>query len=171
MLFAIVARPFHTACATARLDIYVFNVGQADPQLIVFPSGYSILVDAGETSTRLMNCKAIAERVNSIIGKPYVDVGVVTHLHLDHVGYAGKNGFFLMEKAGISFGKLVDRNSGVLKTPGEVQRARGHQLERRLDDGLDGDPVGLLRGELGRLEQGVRGAGDCKAVPADHHAA
>ena len=100
------------------LDTYVFNVGQADPQLIVFPSGDSILVDSGETSTGSMNCKAIAEWVISILGKPYVDVGDVTHLHMDHVGYAGKNGFYhLMEKAGISFGKLVDRNSGVLKTP------------------------------------------------------
>ena len=100
------------------LDTYVFNVGQADSQLIVFSSRDCILVDAGETSTDSMNCKAIAERVISIFGKPYVDVGVVTHLHANHVGYAGNNGFYhLMEKAGISFGKLVDRNSGVPKTP------------------------------------------------------
>ena len=118
MLFAIVATLFHTTCATAGLDIYVFNVGQADSQLIVFPSGYSIIVDAGETSTGSMNCIAIAERIISIIWKPYVDVGVVTHLHIDHVGYAGKNDFYrLMANAWIRFGKLVDRNSGVSKTP------------------------------------------------------
>ena len=96
LLFAIVATLFHRACATAGLDIYVFNVGQADSQLIVFPSGYNILVNAGETSTRSMNCKAIVERIISIFGKPYVDVGDIMHLHIDHVGYAGKNGLYYL---------------------------------------------------------------------------
>ena len=65
-----------------------------------------------------MKCKAIAVRILSTLANPYVDVGVVTNLNTNHVGYAGKNGFYhLMEKAGIRFGKLVDRNSGVPKTP------------------------------------------------------
>ena len=68
MLFAIVATLLHRTCATAGLDIYVFNVGQADSQLIVFPSGDSILVDAGETSTGSMNCKAIADGSSRSLG-------------------------------------------------------------------------------------------------------
>ena len=47
MHFAKVATLFHRTCATAGLDIYVFNVGQADSQLIVFPSGDSTLSTRG----------------------------------------------------------------------------------------------------------------------------
>ncbi|ELP91328.1 hypothetical protein EIN_153550, partial [Entamoeba invadens IP1] len=82
--------------SSAQLDIHIFNVGQADSQLIVFPSGYSILIDAGETSSGSMNCKKIAERVKSILGHTRVDVGVVTHLHQDHVGVPYKSGFWYL---------------------------------------------------------------------------
>jgi len=99
------------------LDIHVFDVGQADSQLIVFPSGYSILIDAGETSTGSKRCKDIAEKIISILGKSYVDVAVLTHLHADHLGYPYKSGFwYLLETAGIKFGKFIDRDSGVLST-------------------------------------------------------
>ncbi|EMD44949.1 competence protein comEC, putative [Entamoeba histolytica KU27] len=107
---------FSFAYANTGLDIHLFDVGQADAQLIVFPSGYSILVDAGEKKTGSMNCKMIAERIKAILGKSHVDVAVLTHLHLDHVGMPYKNGFwYLMEKAGITFGKFIDRDAGVVK--------------------------------------------------------
>ncbi|BFU19589.1 competence protein comec putative [Entamoeba histolytica] len=105
------------AQAKKGLDIHLFDVGQADAQLIVFPSGYSILVDAGEKKTGSMNCKMIAERIKAILGKSHVDVAVLTHLHLDHVGMPFTNGFwYLMEKAGITFGKFIDRDAGVIKS-------------------------------------------------------
>ena len=37
------------------LEIHVFNVQQGDSQLVVFPSGYSMLIDAGETSSKSTN--------------------------------------------------------------------------------------------------------------------
>ncbi|ELP92168.1 hypothetical protein EIN_381350 [Entamoeba invadens IP1] len=99
------------------LEIHVLDVGQADSQLIVFPSGYSILIDAGETSTGSMNCKKIAERIKSILNTTRVDVGVITHLHQDHVGVPFKSGFwYLLESSGINFGKIIDRDSGVVKS-------------------------------------------------------
>ncbi|KAL7715877.1 Competence protein ComEC [Entamoeba marina] len=74
------------------IEIHVFDVGQADSQLIVFPSGYSILVDAGETTSSSTNYKKIAQRVQEILGTTVVDVALITHLHADHMGYTNKNG-------------------------------------------------------------------------------
>ena len=34
--------------ANSNMTIYIFKVGQADSQLIVFPSGYNIFIDLGE---------------------------------------------------------------------------------------------------------------------------
>lgn len=36
------------ASTRTSLEIHVFDVGQADSQLIVFPSGFSMLIDVGE---------------------------------------------------------------------------------------------------------------------------
>ena len=104
------------AFAKNGLDIHVFNVGQADSQLIVFPSGYTILVDAGEPRLKTTNCKMIAQRIYEITGKKEIDVAVLTHLHLDHVGYPGNNGFwYLLEQSGIKFKKFIDRDAGTVK--------------------------------------------------------
>ncbi|KAL7718370.1 Competence protein ComEC [Entamoeba marina] len=67
------------------------------------------------------NCKAIAERIIEILGTSHVDVAVATHLHADHIGYVGKNGFwYLLESAGITFGKFIDRDAGVVKDSSSV---------------------------------------------------
>ena len=40
--------------------------------------------------------------------------GVISHLHLDHLGYAGKGGFWaLMEQFEVTFDKVLDRDSGI----------------------------------------------------------
>ena len=76
------------------LEIHVFNVQQGDSQLVVFPSGYSMLIDAGETSSKSTNYKAIAKRVEEILGDTHVDVALLTHLHADHYGSTYSNGFY-----------------------------------------------------------------------------
>ena len=38
---------------------------------------------------------------------------MISHLHLDHLGYAGYGGFWhLLEKEGITFDKIIDRDAG-----------------------------------------------------------
>lgn len=44
----------------------------------------------------------------------HVDVGVISHWHVDHLGYAGYGGFWcLIERELLTFGKIVDRDGGV----------------------------------------------------------
>ncbi|ELP92810.1 hypothetical protein EIN_372320 [Entamoeba invadens IP1] len=116
-LSLLVAFFFSLVLSRDSLEIHVFAIGQADSQLIVYPSGYSILVDAGETTSASMNCKKIADWIKSILNSTKVDVGVISHLHQDHVGVPFKSGFwYLLETSGISFGQIIDRDSGVVKS-------------------------------------------------------
>ena len=108
---------FTTVNAAKSLKIYILNVGTADSQLIVFPSGYSILIDAGEPSGATgesgKNGKYIAKRLEAILGKKKIDVFVLTHYHWDHHGGYKVGGiWYLLEKKGFSFGKFIKRNIG-----------------------------------------------------------
>ena len=103
--------------AAKELKIYKFNVGGGDSQLIVFPSGYSILIDAGEPTGAKgeagINGKYLEKRIQSILKKKYIDVFVLTHFHWDHSGGYKVGGiWYLIEKAGFSFGKFIHRNIG-----------------------------------------------------------
>lgn len=114
LLFSLI---FSFVKAGSQLEIHFFDVGQGDAQLIVFPSGYSILIDAGETSSSSRNCKTVAERVKSILGGTHVDVGVMSHLHTDHYGYPFTNGlWYVLESSGLTFGKFIDRDYGTVKS-------------------------------------------------------
>ena len=53
--------------SAADLKIYIFEIGQADSQLIVFPSGYSILIDLGDRTSDAKHTKRIASRIESEI--------------------------------------------------------------------------------------------------------
>ena len=95
------------------LEIHVFNVGQADSQLIVFPSGYSILIDCGDKDANAKYTKHVAKRIEEVLGKKSIDVFVLTHYHLDHTGTKGKNGiWYLLEKQNFTIGKFVKRHAG-----------------------------------------------------------
>lgn len=101
-----------------NLKIYIFNVGQADSQLIYFPSGYSVLIDAGENSgdTSATNAKYLAKRLKKILGKTTIDVLVLTHIHNDHHGRYGQGGiWYLIEKEGFKFKKFISRSVGSYK--------------------------------------------------------
>ena len=98
-----------------EFQIRIFDVEQGDSQLIIFPSGYTILIDVAEHSYNSGKGAAlIASKIQSIMqGDMSIDVGVVSHLHLDHLGYAGYGGFWgLIETHGVTFGKLIDRDAG-----------------------------------------------------------
>ncbi len=98
-----------------EFQVRVFDVEQGDSQLIIFPSGYTILIDVVEHSySSGKGAALIASKIQAIMGgNMNIDVGVASHQHLDHIGYAGYGGFWgLMETHGVSFNKFIDRDSG-----------------------------------------------------------
>jgi glyoxylase-like metal-dependent hydrolase (beta-lactamase superfamily II) len=59
---------------------------------VIFPSGYSILVDCGESESGDLNARRISTKLRAILNSSYVDVAVLSHLHRDHIGSAGEGG-------------------------------------------------------------------------------
>lgn len=102
------------AAASDSLRIFLFDVGQAESSLIVFPSGFSILVDCPELVwSSSSTVDALAPKIEAILGKKEIDVAIVTHLHLDHIGYFGRGGMWkLIEGHGFKVKKFIDRNAG-----------------------------------------------------------
>ena len=98
-----------------EFQIRIFDVEQGDSQLIIFPSGFTILIDVVEHSySSGKGAALIASKIQSIMnGDMNIDVGVASHLHLDHIGYAGFGGFWgLIETHGVSFNQFIDRDAG-----------------------------------------------------------
>ena len=101
-------------------EIHVFQVGQADSQLIVGPTGRTLLIDVGE---RLQNnpgssqgVQSVAQKIRQVMGATcdHIDYIVATHLHADHVGLNAQGGIrALIETHGFTAGKLIDRDAGV----------------------------------------------------------
>lgn len=100
------AVPNAAACSTAgawrqgQLNVYWFDVDQGDSQLVVGPTGKTLLIDLGEdvysskgTST---NATAVAAQIRNICGTGtnpvHLDYVMASHHHLDHIGYAGNPG-------------------------------------------------------------------------------
>jgi beta-lactamase superfamily II metal-dependent hydrolase len=138
------AAPAHAApvaCSTSgtwrqgEVNVYWFDVEQGDSQLIVGPTGKTLLIDLGEnswnsqgTSTR---ATAVAQQIRSICGtgaNPVaLDYVMISHHHLDHIGYAHVsedgsstigNGIYQLltptSVGGLGFtvGQLFDRDGG-----------------------------------------------------------
>ncbi len=124
------------ACSTAgtwvpgELNVYWFDVEQGDSQLVVGPTGRTLLVDLGERSWNAQS-NTMSHRVAAAIraicgissGPVHLDYVMASHLHLDHIGYAGNpgddtnlgNGIYrLLHPGGEAFtvGTLVDRDGG-----------------------------------------------------------
>eukprot|EP00911_Craspedida_sp_UC1_P000265 UC1_evm3s202 len=114
--------PVTKAWTKGQFEVHVFQVGQGHSQLIVFPSGYSILVDVFEPSWNTCNgARGVAAKIERILGHTHVNVGTGSHWHLDHIGYATKGGFWcLIEEGLLTFDKFVDRDGGVWKGDGAL---------------------------------------------------
>lgn len=114
-----------------EVNVYWFDVEQGDSQLIVGPTGKTLLIDLGETSfnTTGANTKAtaVAQKIRAICGtgsSPVaLDYVMPSHHHLDHIGYAANpgdtsnygNGLYqLLTPNGLGFtvGALIDRDAG-----------------------------------------------------------
>ncbi len=124
-------------CSTAgtwqqgELNVYWLDVEQGDSQLLIGPTGRTLLVDLGETSWNTTGAgtkaSAVAQRIRQICGiasgPVHLDYVMVSHHHLDHIGYASNpndtqtvgNGLYrLLAPAGENFsvGTLIDRDGG-----------------------------------------------------------
>lgn len=97
------------------LEIHVLNVGQGESQLIIGPSGRTLLIGISEDNWNT-NAGAtwVAGEIRRITGSSHLDYVMASHWHLDHMGYAGYGGIWsLLEQQGITADVLVDRDGGV----------------------------------------------------------
>lgn len=142
---SLIAGPSHAAqqapsCSTSgawrqgELNVYWFDVEQGDAQLVVGPTGKTLLIDLGETAynskgTNTM-ATAVAAQIRNICGigsgPVHLDYVMASHHHLDHIGYAANpndtqtygNGLYQLlspqSTGGLGFtvGQLLDRDAG-----------------------------------------------------------
>lgn len=134
------AVPNATPCSTTgtwrqgELNVYWFDVDQGDAQLIVGPTGKTLLIDLGENAWNSKgvntNATEVAAQIRSICGTGsspvHLDYVMNSHLHLDHIGYAKNptdtealgNGIYQLltptATGGLGFtvGQLIDRDGG-----------------------------------------------------------
>lgn len=131
------AVPDAPACSSAgtwrqgELNIYWFDVEQGDAQLVVGPTGRTLLIDLGENAWNSTgantNATQIAAEIRAVCGitsgPVHLDYVMASHHHLDHIGYAGNpndttgygNGIYqLLSPQGLGFtvGQLVDHDGG-----------------------------------------------------------
>jgi beta-lactamase superfamily II metal-dependent hydrolase len=126
------------SCTTpnpGEVTVYWFDVEQGDGQLVVGPTGKTLLIDLGETAwnSKGANTKAtlIEAKIRSICGtgaNPVaLDYVMASHHHLDHIGYAWNpqdapgavgNGLYQLLTPtslggyGFTVGTLLDRDGG-----------------------------------------------------------
>ena len=113
-----------------ELNVYFFDVEQGDSQLVVGPTGRTMLIDLGEKSWNAFwttNAMMVADEIREICGIPegavHLDYVMISHHHLDHAGYAGNpndtgnigNGLWQLlhpDHQGFTVGTLIDRDAG-----------------------------------------------------------
>lgn len=126
------------ACTTpnpGEVSVYWFDVEQGDGQLIIGPTGKTLLIDLGETAWNSKGVNTNASRIEatlrSICGtgtSPVaLDYVMGSHHHLDHIGYAWNpqdapgavgNGLYQLLTPttsggfGFTVGALLDRDGG-----------------------------------------------------------
>ncbi len=119
-----------------ELNVYWFDVDQGDAQLIVGPTGKTMLIDLGEKAYNskgaTTNATAVAAQIRNICNTGTTPVALdyvmASHHHLDHIGYAGVpadttqtygNGIYqlllptTLGGLGFTVGQVLDRDGGV----------------------------------------------------------
>ena len=72
---------FAPAAWAGELKLYFLDVGQGDSELIVSPTGKTVLIDAGPPEAG----PKLRARLERLLGAP-LDLVILTHPHLDHLG-------------------------------------------------------------------------------------
>lgn len=79
--------------------------------LLVSPVGRSMLIDAGEAEwDKSDGAKRVGAYVREVLGCTRLDYLVISHFHLDHVGFPGYGGIWHLQQQGFAFGKLLHRD-------------------------------------------------------------
>lgn len=96
------------------LEIHVLNVGQGESQLIIGPTGKTLLIGVYEPGWNTnQGATWVASEIRRITGGEHLDYVMPSHWHLDHMGYAGYGGIWsLLEEQGITADVLIDRDGG-----------------------------------------------------------
>ena len=126
------------ACSTpnpGEVTVYWLDVEQGDGQLIIGPTGKTVLIDLGETAWNSKGLNTNATRIEALIrsicgtgASPVaLDYVMASHHHLDHIGYAWNpqdtpgyvgNGLYQLLTPtslggyGFTVGMLIDRDGG-----------------------------------------------------------
>ena len=95
-----------------NLEIHHINIGQGDAALIVGPTGKSLLFDAGETTwNSSTKAHSIGPYIEAVLGCKSLDYVLISHFHLDHIGYVGYGGLWhLVEMQNFTVGKMLIRD-------------------------------------------------------------
>lgn len=96
------------------LEIHVLNVGQGESQLIIGPTGKTLLIGVYEPGWNTnQGATWVASEIRRITGSEHLDYVMPSHWHLDHMGYAGYGGIWsLLEEQGITADAIIDRDGG-----------------------------------------------------------
>lgn len=81
LCFALATLAAPRAQAQGKLTVYFFDIGQGDSELIISPTGKTMLIDGGPPD----HTEHLVERVKALVHGP-LDLVVLTHPHLDHLG-------------------------------------------------------------------------------------
>lgn len=65
-----------------QFEIVLIDVKHGDAQLIISPTGETLLIDAGEEAA----APIVAEKIRAALGKLEVDYFLASHYHVDHIG-------------------------------------------------------------------------------------
>jgi beta-lactamase superfamily II metal-dependent hydrolase len=106
-----------SACGTGtwtsgNLEIHHIDIGQGDAALVVGPTGKSLLYDVGESYwNSSIDAQKVGPYVEGVLGCKEVDYVVISHFHVDHIGYVGYGGLWnLVEVQGFTVGQTLLRD-------------------------------------------------------------
>jgi len=94
------------------LEIHHINIGQGNAALVVGPTGKTLLFDAGESYwNSSIDAQKVGPYIETVLGCKELDYVVISHFHVDHIGYVGYGGLWhLVEVQGFTVGQTLLRD-------------------------------------------------------------